>query len=184
MATTTTLKEVEGAMPIKNDFEYIRGLDAQGNPIRINKKDVAHFLGIYEIPAFGDRFRWIKIGELPNIAQAATNESLVSFRISGLRDYAHNDIADYLCRVGTRDSLYFSVIQTAGIRQAEFGTIEKGNKIEIWVKYTGYYMCTTKVQFIVMSKLFTPSVEARENAPAGNFVKTNDFKLLKSEPIQ
>lgn len=46
MATTTTLKEVEGAMPIKNDFEYIRGLDAQGNPIRINKADVAKVLPV------------------------------------------------------------------------------------------------------------------------------------------
>lgn len=41
---TTTVKEVEGAMPIKNDFEYIRGLDPQGNPIRLNKADVAKVL--------------------------------------------------------------------------------------------------------------------------------------------
>lgn len=37
---TTTLKEVEGAMPVKNQFKYIRGLDNQGNPIKVAYTDI------------------------------------------------------------------------------------------------------------------------------------------------
>lgn len=33
---TTTLKEVEGAMPQREEFNFIRGLDAQGNGIKIS----------------------------------------------------------------------------------------------------------------------------------------------------
>ncbi len=50
---TTTIKEVEGAMPTKNDFEYVRALDDQGNPIRISKADVAKVVEEL-LPVFGN----------------------------------------------------------------------------------------------------------------------------------
>lgn len=35
MTAIKTLKEVEGALPKKNEVNYVRALDAQGNPILI-----------------------------------------------------------------------------------------------------------------------------------------------------
>ena len=42
---TSTLKEIEGGLPKKNNAKYIRALDDDGNPIYISKEDLASVVG-------------------------------------------------------------------------------------------------------------------------------------------
>ena len=45
MIEKVTMKEAEGALNKVNELEYVRGLDKDGNPISINKEDLATVLG-------------------------------------------------------------------------------------------------------------------------------------------
>lgn len=42
---TSTLKEIEGGLPKKNNAKYIRAMDDDGNPIYISKEDLASVVG-------------------------------------------------------------------------------------------------------------------------------------------
>ncbi|WP_342979412.1 hypothetical protein [Bacteroides stercoris] len=45
MGAIKTMKEVESALPQKKEINYIRALDKDGNPILINKEDLAQVVG-------------------------------------------------------------------------------------------------------------------------------------------
>lgn len=45
MGTIKSMKEVENALPKTKDVNYVRALDAQGNPILISKADLAEVVG-------------------------------------------------------------------------------------------------------------------------------------------
>lgn len=45
MGTIKTIKEVENALPKTKEINYVRALDAQGNPILISKTDLAEVVG-------------------------------------------------------------------------------------------------------------------------------------------
>ena len=45
MGVIKTMKEVESALPQKKEINYIRALDKNGNPILINKEDLAQVVG-------------------------------------------------------------------------------------------------------------------------------------------
>ena len=45
MGAIKTMKEVEGALPQKKEINYVRALDKNGNPILINKEDLAQVVG-------------------------------------------------------------------------------------------------------------------------------------------
>ena len=45
MGVIKTMKEVESALPQKKEINYIRALDKDGNPILINKEDLAQVVG-------------------------------------------------------------------------------------------------------------------------------------------
>ena len=45
MGAIKTMKEVESALPKKKEINYVRALDKDGNPILINKEDLAQVVG-------------------------------------------------------------------------------------------------------------------------------------------
>ena len=45
MGAITTMTEVESALPQKKEINYVRALDKNGNPILINKEDLAQVVG-------------------------------------------------------------------------------------------------------------------------------------------
>ena len=45
MGAIKTMKEVERALPQKKEINYVRALDKEGNPILINKEDLAQVVG-------------------------------------------------------------------------------------------------------------------------------------------
>lgn len=45
MGAIKTMKEVESALPQKKEINYVRALDKNGNPILINKDDLAQVVG-------------------------------------------------------------------------------------------------------------------------------------------
>ena len=45
MGAIKTMKEVESALPQKKEIKYVRALDKEGNPILINKEDLAQVVG-------------------------------------------------------------------------------------------------------------------------------------------
>ena len=45
MGVIKTMKEVESALPQKKEINYVRALDKEGNPILINKEDLAQVVG-------------------------------------------------------------------------------------------------------------------------------------------
>lgn len=45
MGAIKTMKEVESALPQKKEINYVRALDKDGNPILINKDDLAQVVG-------------------------------------------------------------------------------------------------------------------------------------------
>ena len=45
MRAIKTMKEVESALPQKKEINYVRALDKEGNPILINKDDLAQVVG-------------------------------------------------------------------------------------------------------------------------------------------
>lgn len=45
MGAIKTMKEVESALPQKKEINYVRALDKEGNPILINKEDLAQVVG-------------------------------------------------------------------------------------------------------------------------------------------
>ena len=45
MGVIKTMKEVESALPQKKEINYVRALDKDGNPILINKEDLAQVVG-------------------------------------------------------------------------------------------------------------------------------------------
>ena len=45
MGAIKTMKEVESALPQKKEINYVRALDKNGNPILINKEDLAQVCG-------------------------------------------------------------------------------------------------------------------------------------------
>ena len=45
MGVIKTMKEVESALPQKKEINYVRALDKNGNPILINKEDLAQVVG-------------------------------------------------------------------------------------------------------------------------------------------
>ena len=58
MGAIKTMKEVESALPQKKEINYVRALDKNGNPILINKEDLAqvrgrtvHFFRIFPVYA-------------------------------------------------------------------------------------------------------------------------------------
>ena len=45
MGAIKTMKEVESALPQKKEINYVRALDKDGNPILINKEELAQVVG-------------------------------------------------------------------------------------------------------------------------------------------
>ena len=116
MTAIKTLKEVEGALPKKNEVNYVRALDAQGNPILVSKQDLATVLGellniadlnhkglsdrlqatyrfelsSQEIIAFEDlEYGWYQITESSNIGMG----SLFSLTYQGIKLIRHTEEA-------------------------------------------------------------------------------------------
>ncbi len=76
----------EQELTVTNDCEWIRGLDTNGNSIKINKTDLASILkgrlGIIErvlIPSGESGAKWYRIMELDNYSNASFLLSLMTF---------------------------------------------------------------------------------------------------------
>ena len=83
MGAIKTLKEVESALQKKNEANYVRALDAQGNPILISKEDLAEVVrGLIN--------KYIKVNSWSELDNLKWNNSLRGniYTISWLSDYS------------------------------------------------------------------------------------------------
>ena len=61
MGAIKTMKEVESALPQKKEINYVRALDKEGNPILINKEDLAQVVGeLIPVATFQKNGLWDK----------------------------------------------------------------------------------------------------------------------------
>ena len=61
MGAIKTMKEVESALPQKKEINYVRALDKEGNPILINKDDLAQVVGeLIPVATFQKNGLWDK----------------------------------------------------------------------------------------------------------------------------
>jgi len=61
MGAIKTMKEVESTLPQKKEINYVRALDKEGNPILINKEDLAQVVGeLIPIATFNNNGLWDK----------------------------------------------------------------------------------------------------------------------------
>ena len=76
MGAIKTMKEVESALPQKKEINYVRALDKDGNPILINKEDLAQVVGEL-IPTVSDeKDGFISKSINPNMLMTANNKAV------------------------------------------------------------------------------------------------------------
>lgn len=74
---TTTIKEVEGAMPVKNEVQFIRALDTQGNPAKITPAGLMKSYG-NTIPLVSQQYNGL-LSKNNNIHAISTNQKKYVF---------------------------------------------------------------------------------------------------------
>lgn len=131
MGAIKTMKEVESALPQKKEINYVRALDKEGNPILINKEDLAQVVG---------ELLWKKLRVTNSFAIHYTHQvqwNGVSLNIIG----SHN-----FYNVGVRLATYANKIPSDGI-VGEFYSIPSGfTDIKVVYKNWDVYVVFTVVQ--------------------------------------
>ena len=115
MGAIKTMKEVESALPQKKEINYIRALDKNGNPILINKEDLAQVVGeLIPVATFQKSGLWDKkMVPHPNhsrcLFMVVNQECVVNFLVSTRHTYvAQNTLAVVQVMYGADDT-YISV---------------------------------------------------------------------------
>ena len=131
MGAIKTMKEVESALPQKKEINYVRALDKEGNPILINKDDLAQVVG---------ELLWEKLRVTNSFAIHYTHQvqwNGVSLNIIG----SHN-----FYNVGVRLATYANKVPSDGI-VGEFYSIPSGfTDIKVVYKDWDVYVVFTVVQ--------------------------------------
>ena len=131
MGVIKTMKEVESALPQKKEINYVRALDKNGNPILINKEDLAQVVG---------ELIWKKLRVTNSFAIHYTHQvqwNGVSLNIIG----SHN-----FYNVGVRLATYANKVPSDGI-VGEFYSIPSGfTDIKVVYKNWDVYVVFTVVQ--------------------------------------
>ena len=109
------MKEVESALPQKKEINYVRALDKNGNPILINKEDLAQVVGeLIPVATFQKSGLWDKkMVPHPNhsrcLFMVVDQECVVNFLVSTRHTYiAQNTLAIVQVMNGSEDR-YISV---------------------------------------------------------------------------
>lgn len=115
MGAIKTMKEVESALPQKKEINYIRALDKNGNPILINKEDLAQVVGeLIPVANFQKSGLWDKkmVPVWMNakcLLMTVSQECVVNFLVSTRHTYvAQNTLAVVQVMYGVDDK-YISV---------------------------------------------------------------------------
>ena len=115
MGAIKTMKEVESALPQKKEINYVRALDKEGNPILINKEDLAQVVGeLIPVATFQKSGLWDKkMVPHPNhsrcLFMVVNQECVVNFLVSTRHTYiAQNTLAIVQVMNGSEDR-YISV---------------------------------------------------------------------------
>lgn len=115
MGAIKTMKEVESALPQKKEINYVRALDKEGNPILINKEDLAQVVGeLLPVANFQKSGLWDKkmVPTRMNakcLLMTVNQECVVNFLISTRHTYiAQNTLAVVQVMYGVDDK-YISV---------------------------------------------------------------------------
>ena len=115
MGAIKTMKEVESALPQKKEINYVRALDKEGNPILINKEDLAQVVGeLIPVATFQKSGLWDKkmVPTRMNakcLLMTVNQECVVNFLISTRHTYiAQNMLAVVQVMYGVDDK-YISV---------------------------------------------------------------------------
>ena len=131
MGAIKTMKEVESALPQKKEINYIRALDKDGNPILINKEDLAQVVG---------ELLWKKLRVTNSFAIHYTHQvqlNGVSLNITGNHNYYN---------VGIQLATYANKVPSDGI-VGEFYSIQSGfTDIKVVYKDWDVYVVFTVVQ--------------------------------------
>ena len=109
------MKEVESALPQKKEINYVRALDKDGNPILINKEDLAQVVGeLIPVATFQKNGLWDKkmVPVWMNakcLLMTVSQECVVNFLVSTRHTYvAQNTLAVVQVMYGVDDK-YISV---------------------------------------------------------------------------
>ena len=112
------MKEVESALPQKKEINYVRALDKNGNPILINKEDLAQVVGeLIPVATFQKSGLWDKkmVPVWMNakcLLMTVSQECVVNFLVSTRHTYvAQNTLAVVQVMYGVDDT-YISVAIT------------------------------------------------------------------------
>ena len=115
MGAIKTMKEVESALPQKKEINYVRALDKNGNPILINKEDLAQVVGeLIPVATFQKSGLWDKkmVPVWMNakcLLMTVSQECVVNFLVSTRHTYvAQNTLAVVQVMYGVDDT-YISV---------------------------------------------------------------------------
>lgn len=115
MGAIKTMKEVESALPQKKEINYVRALDKEGNPILINKEDLAQVVGeLIPVANFQKSGLWDKkmVPVWMNakcLLMTVSQECVVNFLVSTRHTYvAQNTLAVVQVMYGVDDK-YISV---------------------------------------------------------------------------
>lgn len=98
MGAIKTMKEVESALPQKKEINYVRALDKNGNPILINKEDLAQVVGeLIPVATFQKSGLWDKkMVPHPNhsrcLFMVVNQECVVNFLVSTRHTYVAKNI--------------------------------------------------------------------------------------------
>lgn len=98
MGAIKTMKEVESALPQKKEINYVRALDKEGNPILINKEDLAQVVGeLIPVATFQKSGLWDKkMVPHPNhsrcLFMVVNQECVVNFLVSTRHTYVAKNI--------------------------------------------------------------------------------------------
>ena len=76
MGAIKTMKEVESALPQKKEINYVRALDKNGNPILINKEDLAQVVGELMPTVSDEKDGFISKSINPNMLMTANNKAV------------------------------------------------------------------------------------------------------------
>ncbi len=98
MGAIKTMKEVESALPQKKEINYVRALDKNGNPILINKEDLAQVVGeLLPIATLNNNGLWDKkmtprLVNYKSRFMVVKDVCVVNFLISTRHAYATDNI--------------------------------------------------------------------------------------------
>lgn len=177
MGAIKTMKEVESALPQKKEINYVRALDKNGNPILINKEDLAQVVGeligittsqknglqkYNLIPNFSNSGGIWCIGTLPN------NNFLCTFLISVNHTSFKQSGVSLLQIIGTGDenfkANYKSLIK--GTQEAKFYAKYNEKGINVYVDAPAN-ITVSILSYSHMAKDFYFNLQKQESLPEG-----------------